>query len=162
MVDANESWPCKIYQKRVESIFYSVHLLCYYLLHGKTTAKNISTLPLEPDEHILWEEQPESVRGHVKQRYGKLTAIGVILLGIVFFGVQDIFNRDGLSDFSIDLEEPLSVMITRFIDPDQFCPCHEHALGPKRSRRHSFLFDEQKADNCEWHITSASSSLPAR
>ena len=60
---------------------------------------------------IFGEEQPEP-SAYVKQRYGKLTAIGVILLGIVFFGVQDIFNRDGSSDFSIDLEESPSVIIT--------------------------------------------------
>ena len=78
---------------------------------AKRQPKTSQPLPLEPDEHILWEEQPEP-SAYVKQRYGKLTAIGVILLGIVFFGVQDIFNRDGSSDFSIDLEESLSVMIT--------------------------------------------------
>ena len=78
---------------------------------AKRQTNTSQPLPLEPGEHILWEEQPEP-SAYVKQRYGKLTAIGVILLGIVFFGVQDIFNRDGSSDFSIDLEEPPSVMIT--------------------------------------------------
>ncbi len=39
-------------------------------------------------------------------------AIGVILLGIIFFGVQDIFNQGGSPDFSVSMEESLSVLIT--------------------------------------------------
>ena len=68
-------------------------------------------LPLEPGEYILWEEQPEP-SAYVKQRYGKLTAIGVILLGIIFFGGQNIFNQGGLPDLSISSEGSLSVLIT--------------------------------------------------
>ena len=90
----------------IRAIFYdnTLHM-------AKRQPKTSHPLPLEPGERILWEEQPEP-SAYVKQRYGKLTAIGVILLGIVFFGVQDIFNRDGSSDFSIDLEESPSVIIT--------------------------------------------------
>ena len=68
-------------------------------------------LPLEPGEHILWEEQPEP-SAYVKQRYRKLMAIGVILLGIIFFGGQNIFNQDGLPDLSISSEGSFSVLIT--------------------------------------------------
>ena len=77
----------------------------------KRQPKTSQPLPLEPGEHILWEEQPEP-SAYVKQRYGKLTAIGVILLGIIFFGVQNIFNQDGPPDLSIGMEESLSVVIT--------------------------------------------------
>ena len=58
---------------------------------AKRQPKTSQPLPLEPGEHILWEEQPEP-SAYVKQRYGKLTAIGVILL-VIIFGVQDIFNQ---------------------------------------------------------------------
>ena len=68
-------------------------------------------LPLELGEHVIWEEQPVT-SAYVKQRYGKLTAIGVILLGVIFFGVQEIFIQDDAPDFSISSDESLSVLIT--------------------------------------------------
>ena len=78
---------------------------------AKRQPKTSQPPPLETGEHVLWEEQPET-SAYVKQRYGKLTAIGVILLGVIFFGVQEIFNQDDAPDFSISSEESLSVLIT--------------------------------------------------
>ena len=78
---------------------------------AKPQPKTSQPPPLEPGEHILWEQQPVPSE-YVKQRYGKLTAIGVVLLGIIFFGAQDIFNQDDSTDFSISLEGSLSVLIT--------------------------------------------------
>ncbi len=78
---------------------------------AKRQPKTSQPPPLEPDEHILWEEQPEP-SAYVKQRYGKLTAIGVISLGIIFFGAQDIFNQEGSPYFSTSWKESLSVLIT--------------------------------------------------
>ncbi len=78
---------------------------------AKQDANKSQNLPLEPGEYILWEDQPIP-SAYVKQRYGKLTAIGVVLLGIIFFGVQDFFNRKDAPDFSLSSEESLPVLIT--------------------------------------------------
>ena len=90
----------------IRAIFYdnTLHM-------AKRQPKISQPPPLEPGEQILWEEQPEP-SAFAKQRYGKLTAIGVILLAIIFFGAQEIFNQDGLLDFSISSEESLSVVIS--------------------------------------------------
>ena len=77
----------------------------------KQEPKTPQTFPLEPGEHILWEEQPVP-SAYVKQRYGKLTATGVALLGIIFFGVQNIFIQNDAPYFGIGSEESLSVLIS--------------------------------------------------
>ena len=100
------------YARNEQKVFFIVSLF-YDITRcmAKRQPETSQPPPLEPGEYILWEEQPEP-SAYVKQRYGKMTAIGVILLGIIYLGVQNIFNQDGAPDFSISMEESLSVLIT--------------------------------------------------
>jgi len=77
----------------------------------ETDEKQRDDLPLEPGEKILWEEKPIP-SSYVKQRYGKLTAIGVLLLGFIIFGLQDVLAREGNSLSSLMTRESVPVAIS--------------------------------------------------
>ena len=111
LLDARGGMPQKRCQKRMHNIFMLSVFCDMTRVMAKQDPKTCQTLPLEPDEYILWEEQPVP-SSYVKQRYGKLTAIGVVLLGIIFFGIQNIFIKDDAPDFNIGSEESISVLIT--------------------------------------------------
>jgi len=68
-------------------------------------------LPLEPGEKILWQEKPAPT-SYVKQRYGKLTLIGLFLLGFIIFGLQDVLQRDRNSDGDFMTREFVPVIIS--------------------------------------------------
>ncbi len=68
-------------------------------------------LPLEPGEYILWSERPDP-SAYVKQRYGRLTALGVILLGLIFFAVQDVIKRNNSLELSLNSSDFWPVLIT--------------------------------------------------
>ena len=100
------------YARKGHTIFFMLTVFCDITVGmSKQEPNTAQELPLEPGEHILWSEQPVP-SAYVKQRYGKLTAIGVVLLGIIFFVVQDIFTRDDAPDFSMNSEESLPALIT--------------------------------------------------
>ena len=78
---------------------------------SKPQKSDYKNLPLDPGEIILWEQKPEP-SAYVKQRYGKLTVIGVVLLGFILFGIQDLLFREDAPKLDISTEDFLPVLMT--------------------------------------------------